>query len=417
MTFLLERLRMVISMSNRDLAIIIKWEFMRSIRNKAFIITTLLVPIIILVASIVPQMFNSKQNLNLVVVDETGDVYSHLAKALQSENLQFSQVFNMTKDQMVKEAAENSKISYLYIPADFFQSKRTFYYFKGLSRIEGNLLHTNLNQIVKNFELKSIGLSAKVINRIEESVKFERIDVEQIDQDNGGQFFISQIISMAFGLILIMTSMMSGGFLLQSIIKEKNDRIVEILLSSVSSRLLLTGKIFSSLLVGFIQTLTFLFVGFLVARFGFQLNIFGYLNWNIVLFLIYGILGLILIYVLYAFLGVLMKEAQSGGQAQPLLIILPVAPFWFAAAIVQNPLGILARILSFIPPFTPATMIMRIGFTNLPTWEIVVTILFLTFFNILMMIFVGKIFKTGLLMYGKNVNFKEAWKWFKQAKA
>lgn len=404
-------------MSKRDLAIIVKWEVMRSIRNKAFIITTLLVPIIILVASIVPQMFNSKQNLHLVVVDETGDVYSHLAKALQSENLQFSQVSNMTKDQMVKAAAENSKISYLYIPGDFYQSKRTFYYFMGLSRIEGNLLHTNLNQIVKNFELKSIGLSAKVINRIEESVKFERIDVEQIDQDKGGQFFISQIISMTFGLILIMTSMMSGGFLLQSIIKEKNDRIVEILLSSVSSRLLLTGKIFSSLLVGFIQTLTFLFVGFLVARFGFQLNIFGYLNWNIVLFLIYGILGLILIYVLYAFLGVLMKEAQSGGQAQPLLIILPVAPFWFAAAIVQNPLGILARVLSFIPPFTPATMIMRIGFTNLPTWEIVVTILFLTLFNILMMIFVGKIFKTGLLMYGKNVNLKEAWKWFKQAKA
>lgn len=402
-------------MNNRDLAIIIRWEFNRSIRNKAFIISTLLVPLIIIVASIVPQMFtNDRKDLHLVVVDESGLVYDELSKVLGREDLQISQMTDLSNDQLMKKAEEDKKTSYLYIPRDFFQSKQAAYYFKDSSRIEGNLVHIYLEQLVKNFQLKSIGLSDEVINRLEEDIKIERIDVQKMKSNFREEHFISQIVFLVIGFIMILSSMMSGGFLLQSIIKEKNDRIVEILLSSVSSQQLMAGKVFSSLIVGLVQTCIFLLFGVLVANFGFNLNVLSYLNWNVVYYLIYGILGLILIYSIYGLLGVLMKEVQSGGQSQPLLIMLPIVPFWFAAVIVQDPLGILARVLSFIPPFTPATMMMRIAFTQLPIWEIITTSLFLALFNILMMIFVGKIFKTGLLMYGKNVNFKEAWKWFKQ---
>lgn len=403
-------------MNKKDLAIVTKWEFNKIIRNKAFLISTFLIPVLILVVSIVPQIIANKKDLHLVVVDDSGVIYSELATSLQSSDIQLSRETDLTREQIFEKAETDNKKSYLYIPTDFLKNKKVIYYFKSSSEIEGRTVQGNLNQIVKNLELKSLGLSQEVIDHIEENVIIEQIDVEQIDEeDNKSEFMIGQIIFMVVGFLMIFSSMMSGGFLLQSIVKEKSDKIVELLLSSVSSHVLMIGKILSSLLVGFVQTLIFLVIGVSVMKFGFKFDILSYLNWRMIYFLIYGILGLILIYALYALLGVVMKEVQSGGQVQPLMIILPIVPMWFASIIIENPLGVLPRIMSFIPPFTPVTMMLRIAFTKIAFWEIALTISFLVVFDIFMIYFVAKIFKTGLLMYGKNVSLKEAWRWFRQA--
>ncbi|MCK4258947.1 MAG: ABC transporter permease [Halanaerobiales bacterium] len=398
----------------KDLWIVARWEFLRSIRNKAFLITTLLVPVIILVAGIVPQMLAEKKDLNLVVIDETSKVYSQLAEIFPNQGIEVRQSSDLTLDELKEKAKEEKKTSYLYIPNDFFESKKAYYYFQSSSNINNINVPILLDQMIKNHELKSMGLTQEMINRLEERVNVERFAVDQ-DGDNMEEFMKGQVGMIVFGFMMVFTSMMAGSILLQSIIKEKNDRIVEVLLSSVSSMELMAGKIIGSLFVGISQLAILVILALGVAKFGFHLELGSLINNNIIYSFIYGILALVLIYTLYAFLGAIMKEVQSGGQAQLILTILPVVPMWFIAAIMENPFGMVARVLSYIPPCTPMTMMLRLGITKIPLWEIGSTLLVLLVFDIFMVYFVSRIFKTGLLMYGKSAGFKEAWKWFKQA--
>ncbi len=398
----------------KDLWIVARWEFWRSIRNKAFLITTFLVPVIIIVASIIPQLMAEKKDLQLMVVDETSKVYPVLNQILPNQGIEVIQSTDLTPDELRIRAEEEKKISYLYIPADFFESKKALYYFQSSSNISNINVPIILDQMVKDHELKAMGLTQEMINRLEEKVYVERIAVDK-QTDNMDEFIKGQVSMIALGFLIVFTSMMTGGILLQSIVKEKNDRIVEILLSSVSSVNLMAGKIIGSLLVGLVQLVMLVVIGLGVAKFGFHLELGSLFSFNIIYSIVYGILALILIYTLYAFLGAIMKEVQSGGQAQPILVILPVVPMWFIVAIMENPFGLAARVLSYIPPCTPLTMMMRLGITKIPVWEIGLTMVELVVFDVLMVYFVSRIFKTGLLMYGKSAGFKETWKWFKQA--
>ncbi len=229
------------------------------------------------------------------------------------------------------------------------------------------------------------------------------------------------IIGLFLGLILFIGAFMSGVMAMYAIIKEKQSRVVELMLSSVSAWDLMAGKIIGLGMAGLIQVLTWAATAYFVAnRFApFPLSSLTMVHW--ITYPLYFILGYLLIASMFATVGAAIKDIHSGG-AVSLIGMLPYLPMVFAAAIINNPDMMWLRIAGFFPPFTPGIMMLRIGATPMvsegtrfvPTWEIALSLVSLGLGVFLMMRFATKVFHVGMLMYGKSASFRELWKWGRQ---
>ena len=229
------------------------------------------------------------------------------------------------------------------------------------------------------------------------------------------------LIGMFLSLILFIGAFMSGVMAMYAIIKEKQSRVVELMLSSVSAWDLMAGKIVGLGMAGLIQVISWAATAFFVAnRFAsFPLSSLSLVHW--VSYPLYFILGYLLIASMFAMVGAAIKDIHSGG-AVSLIGMLPYLPMVFTYAIINNPDMTWLRIAGFFPPFTPGIMMLRIGATPLvsdgarsvPIWEIALSLVTLGLGVFLMMRFATKVFHVGMLMYGKSASFRELWKWGRQ---
>ena len=226
------------------------------------------------------------------------------------------------------------------------------------------------------------------------------------------------LVGMMLGVLLFAGAFISGVMAMYAIIKEKQSRVVELMLSSVSAWDLMAGKIIGLGLSGLIQVTVWAATAYFVAgRFTpLSLASLSAIHW--ITYPLYFILGYLLIASLFAIVGAAMKDIHSGG-AVGLVGLLPYLPMIFAAAIVQNPDMTWLRIASFFPPFTPGIMMLRIGATPMvsegtrfvPAWEIVLSLCTLAISVFLMMQFATKVFHVCMLMYGKSASIPELWRW------
>lgn len=229
------------------------------------------------------------------------------------------------------------------------------------------------------------------------------------------------LIGMFLGMILFIGAFMSGVMAMYAILKEKQSRVVELMLSTVSAWDLMAGKIIGLGMAGLIQVFTWAATAYFVAnRFAsFPLSSLSLVHW--VTYPLYFILGYLLIASMFAMVGAAIKDIHSGG-AVGLIGMIPYLPMIFAAAIIRNPDMMWIRIAGFFPPFTPGIMMMRIGSTPLvsegarsvPTWEIALSLATLSLGVFLTMRFATKVFHIGMLMYGKSASLRELWKWGRQ---
>ncbi len=127
--------------------------------------------------------------------------------------------------------------------------------------------------------------------------------------------------------------------------------------------------------------------------------------------LVYIAFGFIIVASINAIIASSMKDAQSGGQSSGIFVLIPIIPIYFSMPIMNSPNGVVSRVLSFIPIFTPTTMMIRLGVSTPPVWEIFATIFILIISSYLLMILASKLFRIGMLMYGKTANLKELIKW------
>jgi ABC-2 type transport system permease protein len=226
------------------------------------------------------------------------------------------------------------------------------------------------------------------------------------------------LIGLFLGLILFVGAFMSGVMAMYAIIKEKQSRVVELMLSSVSAWDLMAGKIIGLGLAGLLQVITWSATFYFgVNRFAsFPLSSLTAVHW--ITYPLYFILGYLLIASMFAMVGAAIKDIHSGGSVG-LVGMIPYLPMVFAAAIIKNPDMLWIRIAGFFPPFTPGIMMLRIGATPMvsegerfvPLWEIALSLFTLALGGFLMMRFTTKVFHVGMLMYGKSATFRELWKW------
>jgi len=226
------------------------------------------------------------------------------------------------------------------------------------------------------------------------------------------------IIGMFIAFILFLGAFMSGVMTLYGVMKEKQSRVVEMMMSSVSAWELMAGKMIGLGLTGLIQVIAWAATAYFAASMFIPVSLAELTLVHWITFPLYFILGYLFIASIFGSVGAAIKDIHSGG-AVGFAGMIPYLPMMLSSLIIQKPDLLWIRIAGFFPPFTPGVMLLRIGATPLvsegtrfvPAWEIAVSLISLALGTFLMMRFATKVFEVGMLMTGKSASLRELWRW------
>ena len=249
-----------------------------------------------------------------------------------------------------------------------------------------------------------------VLERLEEGSLFTMTTLDGSREMQQDQWFLL-ILPIIAGITFIIVVLTSGGYLLQAVVEEKENRTMEIVITSVTPTQLMVGKTIGNISVGLTQLavwLIFSWIGLSIAgRFWPALN-----NISIPgeMFLVMAFLFLpsfIMIAAIMSTIGAIVTEMREAQQISGVFSLFVTIPLYVITPMMMNPNGTLALVLSFFPPTAPIAVMLRMALTTVPTWQIVVNVLALVIFAILSMWLAGHAFRLGMLQYGKRLSLKE----------
>ena len=429
--------------------LIIEREYLTQVKNKKFIIITLLIPFLIVGGGLFISFlanYNSDSIKNISVVDNSGVLENSL---LSSETTTFSFLEDLNEEEAKLISQDRNDDGLIFIPK--IESATNIDYVALSESIKFiseeaptitmiNSIESKLEEILTNLNYTSVGLD---VNTIEESKIYlsifqESFEGEETTKIDSG---MKVIFGLILGLLLYMFVFVYGSMILRSVLEEKTSRIVEIIISSVKPTQLMLGKIIGTSLVAFTQifiwialslaisTLASSFMGVSSSELNsVDLNdaqvasvldsaltaIFNLPLLNILIaFILFFISGLFLYGSLFAAVGAAVDSETDANQfmlplSMPLIIGLYVGMF----TVQEDPSGTIPTIFSHIPFTSPIVMMMRIPY-GVPIYEQIISlsILIATFFGTVW--FAAKIYRVGILMYGQKPSYKDLYKWLK----
>lgn len=409
------QLKGVITM--KDSLKVAKWEIKTIIRNKTFIIMTFFVPLIILIIGGSIGYFSARNEetdkLIIGINNRSNVILNNDLESLETENVDFIFYDDLNEGEIAQNIEEKNLSSFIIIPEGVLETNTVNYFFSDIQGIETDRIKELISPIIVDARIKESGYETEVINNL---VKEINVNAKSLSlEGNANSNIMEMFLPFGLAMLMVFASFLSGASLMQSIIKEKSNRIVEIILSSINSWDLMLGKVLGYGILGLIQVTIWSISALAVLKFVFDFSLAGLFTIKILYMFIYFILGFILISSINAIVGAGMKEAQSGSQSTGFLVMIPLIPLYFASLIINNPEGLLSYVFTYIP-FTSATsMLIRLGFSNPPLIEIIGVMVLLLVTNLILIQLAAKIFRVGMLMYGKNASFKELFKWAKSS--
>ncbi|WP_188442550.1 ABC transporter permease [Planktosalinus lacus] len=430
----------------RNLSLIIKREFNSRVRNKSFVVMTILSPLIFvgmifLVAYL--SSLNNEEIRSVAVLDNSGFFENTLE---DSDNIIFKKLEDIDLDSAKIISEEGDYHGLLFIPESNDIStldQNVEFYVKGSPSVSVvQYIEKSLNATITNLKLERDGVD---LLKIEASKSYVDLKIENYkgEQTSKMSSWIKAIFGGIAGYLLMMFIIIYGNMVMRSVIEEKTNRIIEIIISSVKPYHLMMGKIMGTSLAGITQFLIWVVLGsilMLVATTVFGVNIEPSSMPNqemmdtannsamqaiiydiarlpiatlIFSFLIYFIGGYFLYSSIYAAIGAAVDNETDTQQFMlPIIIPLMLAMYVGFFAVIENPHGTIAVIFSHIPLTSPIVMLMRIPF-GVPWWEILISMLLLFATFAFVVWFAAKIYRVGILMYGKKPTYKELYKWLK----
>lgn len=409
-----------------NILIVARWEYITRLRSKWFIVSVLIMPIIIVASMFLPTLFMNSEDTEakiIAIVDKTPDLGNRLECALTEKyhlkggapKYQVILLQNADFSIMKKQALElldSSVIScYLVIPSDVKDSLRVQYYSKNIGNFKDQSeISASFNEVLSMARMQDAGLDASIINQLTRDVDFKIIDVGEKGEEKEANKMLSFLTPIIFVLMLFFAIFMSAQMLLRSVLDERTNRLVEILLSSISPTELMSGKILGLGMLGLTQLVLYMAVGYYVSAWkGLELITSS----NTMFFLIYFILGYLFYAAIFASIGAVFNNEHDAQQAVSIFSFITVIPLIMSSYVITNPNSLTSTILSFIPFITPFFMILRIGIEIPPLWEIISTSILLAIFVWLVMRMAGKIFRVAILMYGKRPTLPEIIQWIR----
>jgi ABC-2 type transport system permease protein len=384
---------------------VFRWEFLKNLRSPLFVVTTLMIPLIMLLSvgiSYYAGTRTTQAKLDVAVIDETGELFPYLESAFSSTSVTLSLSEPAQQERLAGQVEEGELSGYLIFTPENVQTGVIDYYVLSANDVNVGLLDRPVKTALTSYRLEKMGLTVEEIGLATAPMVLQPRSIS-----GEGISIVGAIAPFVVSIILLIAVMTSGQVLMYGVLKEKRNRIVEILLSSVSAVDLLLGKILGLGLLGVLQIGIWMVVGLVAASRFIDLSQLGMTAGAILPMLLFLIGGYIMFAALFAAIGATMKSVEEGSQAQSTVVLIPMIPMFASSAIIMSPNALWVRICSHIPVFTPVMMLMRLSVTTVPAWEIATTFAALMLGLVFFVIFGARIFSRGLLQFDRTLSFRE----------
>lgn len=433
---------------------VFKREYLQTVRKKMFIIMTFLLPFLMALLLALPAtlMKRGLREKTVVVVDATGLLGSAFGDARAQAPL------SPSMEQLEQQTGGGSRIRSTYVnaagadpqkaaepylsdlrgtgkgtaidgvlivPADVLTSddpKATFYSRSSADIIAQDRMGNTLTRALQRLRIRELGVADETkVDQILSDVTVGAVQISKSgEQKSGGE--MNLFIGFGFGALLIMPVFLYGVEIMRGIIQEKNDRVVEVLISSMSPTHLLSGKILGLAAVGLTQTGVWLLMAAIGGAYtaataavaGF--NVMQFLRPAVfIYFITFFVLGYLQMVCVYAIGGAACNTERDAQQLLAPVTVVMMIPWFVMMPILTNPDSTLAVVLSMVPPFAPMAMFARVLVSEPPLWQVFVSIALTIGAIYVFLVVTAKVFRVGILTYGKRPTIPELWRWLKVA--
>lgn len=433
----------------KKIKLIIIREYLVRVRKRSFIIMTFLGPILMAALMIVPIWLaqNADESASIGVVDESG-IFSE--SFVQTDKMQVTYLDESIEEAKAKFGSSGFDVL-LYIQKTELNvpEKGILFSDKQPSIIVKSFVEDNMKRQVESLKLSSSGIDEDVLRSIKTSINLTTIKIQEDGTEKKTFTEVSMILGLFSGVLIYFFIFIFGSQVMRGVIEEKTNRIVEVIVSSVKPFQLLMGKIVGVALVGLTQFLLWIILTaalFMLFKMGFgdslqldssammgssaqakemmegQMNMgaakafemISSINFGVMIFsfLFYFLGGYLLYSALFAAIGAAVDNETDTQQFMLPVTIPLILAIVVAQMVIQNPEGPISFWFSIIPFTSPIIMMIRIPF-GVPYEEILLSVVLLIAGFVGAVWLAGKIYRTGILMYGKKVTYGELWKWIR----
>ncbi len=423
---------------------IISFEYMTKLRSKGFIISTLLGPLMLVVffgvIALVTLISEDSTERKIAIVDKSGRIGQ---KVVQNEPDKYF-ISDQSVDSLYSKVLREELDGYLVIDKDFVENGKADVYSLGGGGIGFiSSVNASIGGILRNERLIEAGIAPEVIAKVDKrpDISTHKITEKGTENDYAGFY---AVIGYVLGFVIYIMMLIYGASVMRGVIEEKANRIIEVMASSVRPFELMMGKVVGIGLLGLTQLTFWLILGAVLFWLkGDIISLFASPNVQmaatmggatggpdqeflatvaslpapsiglVLSFVFYFLTGYFVYATLFAAIGSAVDQESDAQQLQ-LPVTLPIIiPMLFIQYIMSNPESTLSIILSLFPFFSPILMIVRIAATEVPLWEIALSVVLMigTFFLCIM--FAAKVYRIGILMYGRKPQLKDLIKWIR----
>ena len=430
-----------------NISLIVGREFRARVRKKSFIITTLLMPVLMIGLMVAPALimeYSQGEQKRIAVIDESGLV----APQLQSDEAMAFETVDLAVEEARNSLADHFAI--LYIGSDILSnpSNVRLYANASTSIMLEEQITSQIEQVIENEKLKAYQIDNldQILAEVETHVSMQtfRNDNTEEEAQSGQSSIVATALGYILGFVLYMFLLIYGAMVMQSVIEEKNSRVLEVMVSSVKPFQLMMGKILGVASVAIVQVAIWGVLIFGVSSFvlpqlmpaeammgaeameaGVATNVdpemlqvvsamtdSAYLAKIFICLILFVFGGFLLYSAMFAAIGSAVDSVQDAQQLQTPVMLPIILGLLMMLAVINDPNSPIAFWFSVIPFTSPIVMMARIPY-DIPMWEIVLSLVLLYASFMVMVWLAAKIYRVGIFMYGKKPSLKELWKWMR----
>lgn len=405
-----------------------KWEVKRNVKNKTYIIGLFMTPMMLLVFAFISNFMSNSDDGEAatvdVYIDDQLEVMDSIQETVHNHGLNWEiHSTNLDLDSLEKKLESSENTAFLILTEEeVSQGTMSVYTSADMPSHFTNELQL-LESPIQWRHAEELGLSTDQLEILTTPITFNEVSVDDMktsaDQlaanDHPIDQRLAKLVPGIFGGLILFSIVIAGMYIFQSASLEKKDKIAEIILSSVTPGDLMQGKIIGYFVLGLLQVGVILVFALPIAIWQLDFPVLRHL-WvpESLMFIFIAVLGYLLYAALFVGIGATMTEVSSAGNFQGLVMMLPFLPLLLIGPVLNDPSGLVAKVGTYIPFTTPGILMFRLVLLEEWPWlEVSIAFIVLIVSIWLFMKLAGKIFKIGILMYGKNATPSEVWRWLR----
>jgi ABC-2 type transport system permease protein len=444
---------------------IVKREYLKRVRAKSFIVATILGPVLMIAFMALPiliALIGADEPMRLAIVDQQGRMYERVSNSLQREPKEAessaqrgsapfdvgqnpeerareaglalsgsfrierieasTQTLEELKQELNRRVLKDELDGYLIIPADILKNRKAEYYGRNIGDLFTRAqLEDNLGRAVNEQRLTDEGIAPNLLQEMSKGVNLSTIKVSEQgeEKDSGAAFFF--VLGIGFTTFIMV--LMYGGTILSAVVEEKETRVSEMLFSSVHAFPLMLGKLIGVSLVALTQ---FAIWGILVGAFllfgvsalatqGANLELPQVGASAVAYFFLFFLLGYFIYATIYALIGSIVTNQEESQQFVLIAVFPLLTAFYLVFPVIRSPDSTISFWASIFPFTSPVVMLVRIVTQTPPFWQIALSLV-IGFGTVVLLIWIAaRIYRIGMLMYGKRATIPEIMRWVRQA--